>query len=140
LGGARDLYLLSAAAGKQSFGEAQKLGQGTWMLNACPMDGGGIAHSGGVAITAWRRDREIYLATPGKPETRLGEGQDVALAVSGGRPYALWIQSSQLISWVDGKTATLAPKAAMPALAVLPGGGVLAAWEHDGGISISSLQ
>jgi hypothetical protein len=140
LGGARDLYLLSSAANKQSFGKAQKLGQGTWMLNACPMDGGGIDHASGVAITAWRRDREIYLATLGKPETLLGEGQDVALAVSGARIYALWIQSSQLVSWVDGKTATLAPKAAMPALVALPPGGVLAAWEQDGGVSISSLK
>ena len=140
LGGARDLYLLSSTPNKQSFGKVQKLGQGTWMLNACPMDGGGIAHADGVAVTAWRRDREIYLATPAKPETRLGEGQDVALAVSGGSIYALWIQSSQLVSWVDGKTETLAAKAAMPALVALPKGGVLAAWEQDRGIAVSSLK
>ena len=140
LGGARDLYLLSATANKQSFGEAQKLGYGTWMLNACPMDGGGIAHVEGNAVTAWRRDREIFLASLGRPETRLGEGQDVALAVSGSRIYALWIQSSQLVSWVDGKTETLTAKAAMPALVALPAGGALAAWEQDGGISISALK
>jgi hypothetical protein len=139
LGGARDLYLLSSASHRPSFGKAQKLGQGTWMLNACPMDGGGIAHTGGVAVTAWRRDRDIYLATPSKPETRLGEGQDVALAVSGSRIYVLWIQRSQLVSWVDGKTGTLADKAAMPAIVALPGGGVLAAWEQDGGISLQPL-
>ena len=140
LGGARDLYLLRAAANKQSFGKAQKLGYQTWMLNACPMDGGGIAHTGGVAVTAWRRDREIYLAAPGKPETRLGEGQDVALAVSGSSIHALWVQSSQLVSWVDGKTEILAPKAAMPALVALPAGGVLAAWESGGGISVAAVE
>lgn len=140
LGGARDLYLLSATSNTESFGEAQKLGKGTWMLNACPMDGGGIAHTGGDAVTAWRRDREIFLAKPGEAETRLGEGQDVALTVSGGHTYALWIQSSQLVSWVDGKTETLAAKAAMPALVALPTGGALAAWEADGGISISALK
>jgi hypothetical protein len=139
LGGARDLYLLSATTDKQSFGKAEKLGKGTWMLNACPMDGGGIAHAGGGAVTAWRRDREIFLAAPGKPETRLGEGQDVALAVSGSHIYALWVQSSQLVSWIDNETETLAPKAAMPALVALPTGGVLAAWEQDGGISVQSL-
>jgi len=138
LDGARDLYLLRSAS--KSFGKAQKLGQGTWMLNACPMDGGGIAHAEGVAVTAWRRDREIFLATPGKPETRLGEGQDVALTVSRGRTYALWIQSSQLVAWVDGKTETLADKAAMPALVTLPSGEVFAAWEQDGGISVSELM
>lgn len=140
LGGARDLYLLSAMPSTESFGKAQKLGQGTWMLNACPMDGGGIAHAGGDAVTAWRRDREIYLAKPGKAETRLGEGQDVALAVSGDSVYALWIQNSQLVSWVDGKIETLAAKAAMPAVVALPAGGALAAWEQDGGISVSYLK
>lgn len=140
LGGARDLYLLSATSNKRSFGKAQKLGNGTWMLNACPMDGGGIAHADGEAVTAWRREREIYLAKPGETETRLGEGQDVALAASGAGIYALWVQSSQLVSWVDGKTETLAAKAAMPALVALPEGGALAAWEQDGGISISSLN
>lgn len=140
LGGARDLYLLSSRANEQSFGKAQKLGQGTWVLNACPMDGGGIAHANGVAVTAWRRDREIYLATPGRPEAQLGQGQDVALAVSESRPYAVWIQSSQLIAWIDGKTQTLATRAAMPALTALPSGGVLAAWEQDGGISVAALK
>ena len=139
LGGARDLYLLNSAPNKHSFGKAHKLGQGTWMLNACPMDGGGIAHADGHAVTAWRRDREIFLAAPGKPETQLGEGQDVALAVSRERTYAVWIQSSQLVAWIDGKTEKLADKAAMPALVALPSGGALAAWEHDGGISLQPL-
>ncbi|MDA0205961.1 MAG: sialidase family protein [Acidobacteria bacterium] len=139
LGGARDLYLLQAAAGRRSFGKPQKLGQGTWMLNACPMDGGGIAHDAGLTVTAWRRDREIFLAEPGKPETRLGEGQDVAVAASHGRTYAVWVQHSSLVSWVDGRTATIAHKAAMPALIALPTRGVLAAWEQDGGIAAQSL-
>jgi hypothetical protein len=140
LGGARDLYLLHAAARKQSFAKPQKLGQGTWMLNACPMDGGGIAHAEGLTVTAWRRDREIYLAEPGKPETRLGEGQDVAVTVSLSRTYAVWVQKSQLVFWVDGKTETLAPKAAMPVVVALPTGGVLAAWESDGGIAVAALN
>ena len=139
LGGARDLYLLHAPARKRSFEKPQKLGQGTWMLNACPMDGGGIAHDAGLTVTAWRRDREIFLAEPGKPETRLGEGQDVAVAASHGRTYAVWVQNSQLVSWVEGRTATIAPKAAMPTLIALPAGGVLAAWEQDGGIAVQSL-
>ena len=140
LGGARDLYLIRSTAEKASFGKAQKLGQGTWMINACPMDGGGIAHADGLTVTAWRRDREIYLATPGKPERRLGEGQDVAVTGSGGRTYALWIQNSQLVSWVDGKTEILAPNAAMPALVALPTGGVLAAWQNDGNISVAAVE
>lgn len=140
LGGARDLYLLRAEAPKQTFGKPQKLGQGTWMLDACPMDGGGVAHIDGRTITAWRRERNIYLAEPDKPETRIGEGQDVALAASQGRTYALWIQNSQLIAWINGKTQVVSKKAAMPTVIGLPSGGVLAAWEDNNGITVQRLQ
>ena len=140
LGGARDLYLLRSTSGQQSFGKAQKLGEGSWMLNACPMDGGGIAHAGDRTITAWRRDLDIFLAEPGRPETRLGKGHDVALAATRERTYVLWVENSELISWIDGRIETLAPKAAMPAIAVLPNGGALAAWEADGGISVATLK
>lgn len=140
LGGARDLYLLSSTPNKQSFGKAQKLGQGTWMLNACPMDGGGIAHAGDRTVTAWRRDLDIFLAEPGQPETRLGKGHDVALAATREHTYALWVENSELISWIDGRSETLAAKAAMPAIAVLATGGALAAWEDAGGISVAALK
>jgi len=140
LGGARDLYLLRATADKQSFGEPQKLGQGTWMLNACPMDGGGIAHADGRTTTAWRRDLEVFIAEPGKAETRIGKGHDVALAATPDHTYALWIENSELVSWVDGKTKKLASQAAMPAVVALPTGGVLAAWESAGGLSVASLD
>lgn len=140
LGGARDLYLLSSTPNKRSFGKAQKLGQGTWILNACPMDGGGIAHAGGVAVTAWRRDLDVFIAEPGKPETRIGTGHDVSLAATRDHTYVLWIEDSALVSWVDGQTKTIAPKAAMPAVLALPNGRALAAWEQDGGISVAPVK
>lgn len=37
--GARDLYATETTDGLH-FSPARKLGQGTWMLNGCPMDGG----------------------------------------------------------------------------------------------------
>ena len=58
-------------------GAAVKQGEGTWKLEACPMDGGGIALLQRRDLTAWRRENDIYLAQPGKPEVKLGAGQDV---------------------------------------------------------------
>jgi hypothetical protein len=43
----------------------EKLGSGTWKLNACPMDGGGLTSAGGRTVTAWRRNGEIFMAEPG---------------------------------------------------------------------------
>jgi hypothetical protein len=140
LAGARDLYLLRSADGTPSFSKPEKLGKGTWMLNACPMDGGGLAHSNGRTITAWRRDVEIFTAEPGKPETNLGEGKDVAIAASQGRIYMLWVKGTQLVASIEGKTEVLAEHAAFPALIALPTGGVVAAWEENGGISVQPLK
>jgi hypothetical protein len=43
LAGARDMYLAHSEDNGQTFSQAVKLGRGTWPLNACPMDGGGLA-------------------------------------------------------------------------------------------------
>jgi len=138
LNGSRDLYLVrSKGAGR--FDKPEKLGTGTWKITACPMDGGGLAHAGRRTITAWRRVGEIFLAEPGQPETRLGEGKDVALATAQNRVYAVWVNGTQLESWASGQLDVLAEKGAFPSLTALPGGGVLAAWEEEGAISLRRL-
>jgi hypothetical protein len=93
----------------------------------------------GKTITAWRRDEQIFLDVPGHPETRIGDGKDVTLAVAGGVPYAAWIKGSQLILWHAGKQEMIASGAAFPNLSALPKGGVLLAWETNNGISIRQV-
>jgi hypothetical protein len=137
LDGSRDFYLLRADA-QHRFGKPEKLGLGTWKIDACPMDGGGLVHAGGKTVTVWRRMDEIFMAEPGKPETKLGEGKDVALA-AGDHVYATWVKGSQLVLWTDGKQETVASQAAFPNLTALPGGGALLAWEENNGISFRRL-
>ena len=139
VGGARDFYLIRSTDGK-AFTRPQKLGTGTWKINACPMDGGGIAHDGSRTLTAWRREGDIYLAEPGKSETKLGEGQDVAVASSQGQTFVVWVENGQLQLWKDGKTESLAENASYPTIVSLAQGGVLAAWEENGGISVRQLS
>jgi hypothetical protein len=139
LDGSRDFYLLHAGANRQ-FGKPEKLGNGTWKINACPMDGGGIAHEGARAVTAWRREEDLFLDEPGQPEQKLGEGKDIALAASHDRVAALWVKDSQLHAWSEGKTETIARQAAFPNLVALPGGGFLAAWEENGAIETKRLE
>jgi hypothetical protein len=135
LDGARDFYLIRASsAGK--FSAPEKLGQGTWKINACPMDGGGLAYDGSKTITAWRRAEEVYLAEPGRPEVKLGTGKDVAVAAGNGHVWVAWISGTKLQLWNNGHTRDVAVSAAYPALVAVPGRGILAAWEHDGSISL----
>src|SRR5207253_1724526 len=53
LGGARDMYVTQSTDGGRTFKTAEKIGSGTWLLNACPMDGGSI--SGPYFL--WRREK-----------------------------------------------------------------------------------
>lgn len=138
LDGSRDFYL-SRADAQRRFGKPEKLGTGTWKIDACPMDGGGLVHAGAKTVTVWRRMDDIFMAEPGKPESKIGEGKDVALAAGGGAIYAAWIKGTQLVVWASGKQETVAAQAAFPNLTALPGGGVLLAWEENNGISLKRL-
>ena len=138
LGGKRDMYLARVREGRVT-ASAAKLGTGSWEINACPMDGGGLVVSGTRTLTAWRRGEDIWLAEPGKPESRLGTGKDVALALQADRVFAIWSSGGRIESSVSGKIEVLSNDGAFPALTLLPQGGVLAAWEEKGGISFKKL-
>ena len=112
---------------------------GAWKIDACPMDGGGLVNVGAKTVTVWRRMDDVFLAEPGKPESKIGEGKDVALAAGGSGVYAAWIQGMQLVLWASGKQETIASQAAFPNLTALPGGGALLAWEEHDGISLKRL-
>jgi hypothetical protein len=61
LAGSRDMYLVRSRDGL-TFSKPEKLGSGTWKLNACPMDGGGLAasqerlspHGAAITRSSWR--------------------------------------------------------------------------------------
>jgi len=111
-------------------GAAQKLGTDTWKLDACPMDGGGIAVDHGQILTAWRRGTDIYLAHPGEKETHIGAGMDVAL----GGAVAIWNHGGS----IETKSGVLGA-GTFPSVVALPDGDVLAAWEDRGTIQVRRL-
>jgi len=113
LAGARDLYLVRSEDAGRTFGSALKLGQGTWPLEACPMDGGALAFGADDRlITVWRRGDDVLLAQPGGNEQRLGTGRDPALAVSGdGTRYAVWRSDEGLVI-VDSRKPETRPLSA----------------------------
>ncbi len=139
--GARDLFVLHWRLGEKP-SEGQKVGTGSWMLDACPMDGGGIAKLGDSVITAWRRDKTVYLAQPGQRETAIGEGKDVALATGKRGAYAVWTGAEGLELHEPGKKVPqlLSPTGKFAAMAALPNGSVLIAWEEADGIKLERLQ
>ena len=138
--GSRDFYVSSSSDGVH-FEKARKMGTGTWELNACPMDGGGLAVDDRGLVSVWRRDGQLYLARPGEPETLLGNGKDVALAVGRKGLYTAWSNGGGIqVRSPDSKTAvTLNGEGAFVNLLALPDGTVLAAWEHQGSLTVEPL-
>jgi hypothetical protein len=135
LGESRDLYTVQLHDGRV-ISRPEKTGTGTWTINACPMDGGGLLYIHGQLVSAWRRGDDVYISTPDAPETRIGAGVDIALAASGDRTYIAWQKAGKVSVWAShGGIETLAESGGgFPALAGLADGGILAAWEANGTI------
>jgi hypothetical protein len=141
LGGMRDMYHLRLRDGPPA-SQPLKLGTGAWKLDACPMDGGGIAIEKGHIVSAWRREGRVYVAEPGQPEKEIATGKDVALAVGAKGPYVAWVSSTGVEVQTPGspRPTKLSQKGAFPALTALADGSVLAAWEEDGAIATQRLN
>jgi hypothetical protein len=142
LGGARDMYVASSSDGGKAFSTARKLGNGTWPLKACPMDGGSIAASPrGDIYTAWRRDTEVFLSTPKTAsEQRLGAGKQPWIALTNAGPIVVWKENKTgrllLQRPEDSMPQELASNASDPVIVSSPTGRgpVVAAWEERRGM------
>ncbi|MBC7805705.1 MAG: exo-alpha-sialidase [Akkermansiaceae bacterium] len=140
LGGARDMYLAESRDGGKSFGTAQKLGRGTWVLNACPMDGGAFSISPtGTVTTFWQRNGEIFSCQPGSEEKSLGVGRQGWVASTADGPYFVWSgERTGAIGSAPGHTEQwkLARNAVNPVVAApLTGNGpVVAVWTSRDGL------
>ena len=95
------------------------------------MDGGGLViEQDGKAISAWRREKDIFLAE-GAAERRVGPGKDVALVRNGQGTYLAWTHEGgiEALTPRSAKPVVLAKEGGFAALLVMKDGSVLAAWE-----------
>jgi len=142
LGGSRDLYMVRATTDGKP-GVAVKLGQGTWPLNACPMDGGSLVFAGEQGpLTVWRRATEVFLARLGAPEVGLGEGIDPVLAATeDGTTYTLWRRGEGLVlaSSRQPGVRSLVEKGRSPVILALDDGSLLGAWQQDERVFVTPI-
>ena len=139
--GARDMHLVSSADGGTTWDAARKLGTGTWMLKACPMDGGALllGHKGELQ-TVWRREQTVYLATPGVAEVVVAAGVNPALALSGGGPVVLWNGVDGLTVQVPDGKPTLVDRAGRFGAIVVTGSGAAVVAFERGDIAVVRQQ
>lgn len=136
LEGSRDMYLASSKDGGQSFSPARKLGLGTWVLKACPMDGGAVAlDANGKVGTTWRRENTIYYTEPGSMEQKIGEGRASSLAKTTKGNYLIWQQGSNILALTPNKLSPeIIGTGIYPRLVPLANQQVISVWESEGKI------
>ncbi|MFD2935265.1 sialidase family protein [Spirosoma flavum] len=134
LNGSRDMYLLTSVDGGYTFGKAEKMGEGTWKLRACPMDGGGLYMSpdGGIG-TVWRRADKLYTARPGQPEIELATGKNAKIVTTRTGNYVVFQQAGELwVSTPNQPQPTAIGPGAYAKLTRLANDRILCLWDQDG--------
>jgi hypothetical protein len=126
VGGARDMWMAVRSAGAREFAAAKKVGEGSWQLNACPMDGGKLVALGqGKFAAVWQRAGEVFFVPPGGAEIRLGKGKQPLAWTQAGSPVVLWQDGNDLVSLREpgrgGAAVKLAADARFAVAVALPG-------------------
>ena len=139
INGSRDLHLITSTDGGLKFNDATKLGNGTWKLKGCPMDGGGILiDNNNVVHTVWQREGVVYYDQPGQPENRIAEGRGCNL-FGKETPFVTWQEGSQIYGQsLDGKKINIGEGTAVN-IVQLGKKTLLATWENNGQIFYRTL-
>ncbi len=133
INGSRDLYLLQSDDQGRSFKTAVKLGTGTWKLNGCPMDGGGLTiDSKNNISTIWQREGAIFFARPNEKEKQIGTGRNCSLA-DAENPIVTWNNGMklQVKELKTGKEYDLGKGSFIKAIRTAKGN-IFSIWESEG--------
>jgi hypothetical protein len=140
LDGSRDLYLIKSTNGGRSFMNAQKLGEETWKLNGCPMDGGGVCidESRGTH-TVWQRKGYVYYCKPGEKELSVGKGRICSIATNG-KAFVISMQDGDTLKLIryPRQSVTIGNGSFLQS-AVLPNNNVLCVWEEGNSIKFKKV-
>lgn len=132
LKGNRDLYVIQSGDGGTTFGGAQAAGRGHWKLNACPMDGGGLAvNNNGEIQTVWRREDAIYSDIPGFPETAIGKGKNCTIETVHNKNIYAWANDGKIVLMKSNGEKEILGKGGLPVLKALDEQHVICVWEEE---------
>lgn len=143
LEGSRDLYLARSEDGGKTFDDARKLGLGTWKLEACPMDGGGLAvDQKGRVTTIWRREETLFVSDGDPRERSLGSGRNPTTVATQTGVYAGWTEGKAVLVRKPGtaQPEIVSEDGGFPSSVALPDGSVVMAWESKGSIVIRTVR
>lgn len=132
LQGNRDIYLIHSADGGNKFEPAIKMGQGSWKLDGCPMDGGGLSIGKNKAPqTVWNRKGTIYAASPGIEEKAIGTGKSCTMASADGKNIYAWQENGGIVVLMPSGIKKILGNGGLPVLKSLGSNQVLCVWENE---------
>lgn len=132
LNGYRDLYLTESINGGNSFKQAQKLGMGSWKLNGCPMDGGGLTvNKNGIPQTVWRREGKIYTSTPGSVEKEIGQGRNCTIETVNNKNVYAWTENGEIVLMKAQGQKKVLGKGSLPVVKAINNEHIICVWEND---------
>ena len=137
VGGHRDMYVATSTADGR-FEAPEKLGAESWLLNACPMDGGGLAFNGTNLVATWRRDTSVFITTSQTAERRLGTGRDPAIGVVDNHIDVVWTSSDGILLTRDGGQPVAIGPGRFPTIVALQKKTILAS-ENAGSIDVRAI-
>jgi hypothetical protein len=132
INGNRDLYLIKSTDGGRTYQHATKLGNGSWKLSGCPMDGGGLViNHNGIPETVWQREGKIYATSPGTEEKEIGKGRGCSMETINGKNIYCWSENGKVtVLKPDGVKINLG-KGNLPLLKALNSDHLICLWEHE---------
>lgn len=141
LNGSRDLYLAESNNGGKSFTSAKKLGVGTWKLNGCPMDGGGLAiDEHNRVLTTWQREGTVYFCIPGEKEEAINKGRLSSINIGIGKILCSYQTDKQIrIKDISDGKDMLIGNGSFSKVAVLPDNAFLTVWEDGNQIKYKRI-
>lgn len=136
LNGSRDMYAIQSSDKGKTFGNAEKLGNGTWKLDGCPMDGGGITiDENNVVHTTWQREGIVYYSKPNSAEVQTGKGRSSGITNRNGKIICSYQQGENLkMSDIVQSKEVAVGKGKFLKSIVLEDNSVLCVWEQDNNI------
>jgi hypothetical protein len=135
------LYLAHSADLGKTFTGPKKLGVGSWKLDGCPMDGGGLVVSEQrKPQTVWIREDKIYACQPGEPEVVIGEGKSCTMTTVNGKNVYAWVKNGTVTVLKPDGQELLLGKGFMPVLTPLDDHSFVCVWENNKQIMAENIS
>ena len=140
LNGNRDLHLIQSNDGGLSYNNAQKLGNGSWALNGCPMDGGAMAVNDNKVQTVWNRKGKIYACEPGSPEREIGEGRGCTITSKNDQNVYAWVEKGEIVCLLPFAGKKRLGKGHSPVISSISDKQIICIWENENKIYFENID